>query len=440
MRKVLKIFCLVVIGCVALAVVIIFIPSVLNLFSHDTALPDDRDLVLSKAVVPDAENSYFDLLKLKDGIKGKELDLFNDALQGKWREEEIKEIIAQNKEALAIFDVAANKSQFQDPAIDEPSKILPEAKFLPLGGVRSAGRIAFLRALYDARHGQEREALKEVLNILKVGQQLQNAPIPNFPEYLVGRAVENIGFEAAQRIVSMTKLPSAFLVSFNKQLESFSASQEGLKRLFRSNYSAEVNNIDQITQGIIVSLSEEMPENKNFIAQRIKERGFYFQPNATKVLSANNARKQIQDTEMPCALIKYNEESVSSNSFLHVLRVAKLYVTPNAIGKLLDGVLHGPLTSVQNNRCEGELLAVSTRTLFALRAYKLDKQNLPEMLTMLVPKYLSAIPMDPFDGNMLRYSREKKIIYSVGREGRDLGGSSGSDWHTMTNPTFSIPF
>ncbi len=41
-------------------------------------------------------------------------------------------------------------------------------------------------------------------------------------------------------------------------------------------------------------------------------------------------------------------------------------------------------------------------------------------------EYLSAIPLDPYDGEPLRYSAEKGIIYSVGKDFIDSSGSSES--------------
>ncbi len=73
------------------------------------------------------------------------------------------------------------------------------------------------------------------------------------------------------------------------------------------------------------------------------------------------------------------------------------------------------------------------RTLSNLRAchtaiitelYRLEKGSLPETLSDLVPDYLESIPIDPFDGNDLRYKKKKVgyIIYSVGEDGVDDGG------------------
>ena len=61
------------------------------------------------------------------------------------------------------------------------------------------------------------------------------------------------------------------------------------------------------------------------------------------------------------------------------------------------------------------------------RAGRMRKRpgNLPETLQALVPDYLPAVPRDPFDGQPFRYSTERRIIYSVGEDLTDDGGTRG---------------
>src|SRR5262249_14654539 len=60
----------------------------------------------------------------------------------------------------------------------------------------------------------------------------------------------------------------------------------------------------------------------------------------------------------------------------------------------------------------------------AIERYRLANGRWPERLEDLVPAYLSKIPIDPFDGQPIRFRRLKDgvIIYTVG-EGQDEDGS-----------------
>ena len=66
-------------------------------------------------------------------------------------------------------------------------------------------------------------------------------------------------------------------------------------------------------------------------------------------------------------------------------------------------------------------------TEFAIRLFRNDHQRLPASLDELVPAYLTNVPLDPFDGQRLRYkvSETGFDVYSVGLDGTDDGGQFG---------------
>jgi len=81
-------------------------------------------------------------------------------------------------------------------------------------------------------------------------------------------------------------------------------------------------------------------------------------------------------------------------------------------------------------------------TAIAIRRYQLDHANTaPSSLADLVPKYLSAVPLDPMDGKPLRYSTNGAgdyTLYSVGKDGVDDGGNAASPPSPSGNPTLDF--
>lgn len=85
---------------------------------------------------------------------------------------------------------------------------------------------------------------------------------------------------------------------------------------------------------------------------------------------------------------------------------------------------------------------MSTLTALAVQRYRLKTQKLPDTLATLVPAFLDEAPVDPFDGEPIRYVKQGKgfVVYSVGEDGQDNGGrernakdkSKSYDW------TFSV--
>lgn len=65
-------------------------------------------------------------------------------------------------------------------------------------------------------------------------------------------------------------------------------------------------------------------------------------------------------------------------------------------------------------------------TAIALKRYQLKHRNYPENLDALVPEFLTSVPLDPVDGNPLRYRSNADgtfVLYSIGENGKDDGGN-----------------
>jgi hypothetical protein len=61
------------------------------------------------------------------------------------------------------------------------------------------------------------------------------------------------------------------------------------------------------------------------------------------------------------------------------------------------------------------------RIVIAVSRYRIDRRTLPGVLEDLVPRYLEAMPMDPFSGKPLRYTT-RDGGYSVSSVGSDRAG------------------
>ena len=80
---------------------------------------------------------------------------------------------------------------------------------------------------------------------------------------------------------------------------------------------------------------------------------------------------------------------------------------------------------------------LATLTHSSSYAYQLGGEK-PASLDELVPRFLDATPIDPWDGKPLRYSAHTNgllVLYSVGENGRDEGGD-GSPQSKGSRPTY----
>jgi hypothetical protein len=65
-------------------------------------------------------------------------------------------------------------------------------------------------------------------------------------------------------------------------------------------------------------------------------------------------------------------------------------------------------------------------TVIAIERFRLENENrLPDGLAALAPKYLAAVPLDPFDGRPLRFRRLSMgyMVYSIGTDELDDEGA-----------------
>lgn len=73
----------------------------------------------------------------------------------------------------------------------------------------------------------------------------------------------------------------------------------------------------------------------------------------------------------------------------------------------------------------------ATRAAVAIERYRLRHGTVPKALDALVPDLLPEVPLDPFDGQPLRYRVDEAgyRVYSVGLDGIDQGGDTSAELH-----------
>ena len=84
----------------------------------------------------------------------------------------------------------------------------------------------------------------------------------------------------------------------------------------------------------------------------------------------------------------------------------------------------------------------TARTALAIERYRLADGKLPDALADLVPAYLDVVPMDPFDGNELRYRKLDPgfMVYSIGEDLSDDGGKEKPPRRTKESPNWDVTF
>lgn len=434
-----KIILAIVLGIVILVLPVIFLPDILGALSKDTVAAEDSDLRLETVNVPKSDNAYFDLAKLKDDIiyePADKADIIAGIIAGKtWDDKLAEDIVLRNYKAFEYFSDAARKPKFQDPAYADPENITITTVVAPNMNWRRMSRLSAIKALYLAKNGKNQEAIEEALNAVRVGQKIQDSQAPTI-EYLIAVAMKETGLETVQKVIASTELSGLELKQYAQSLDQFYKNEGGLISAFKGEYHIVSREIDLIAGGNkgAAALLEEEGSGKLNVADKVKN-NFYFHPNETKSIFAGYTREGIKNADKFCGEIKTADFRRMAPS-----SAVELFVTENAIGKILHDVAAVSLTSMNRKKCEEDVLVASTQAIIAIKAFKNRTEKYPATLGELVPNYLPSIPLDYFSGFPIKYSAEKKIIYSIGGGMEDLGGSTGDDWRKMPNPTFKINF
>lgn len=91
---------------------------------------------------------------------------------------------------------------------------------------------------------------------------------------------------------------------------------------------------------------------------------------------------------------------------------------------------HGSGRDIPQRSFYAESMRRLMLTAIALKRYQLKQGDWPETLADLVPEYLTAVPLDPADGKMLRYTRKVEgefLLYALGINLVDDGGDSSAE-------------
>lgn len=416
--------------------VFIMLPSILGLFPWwDIDKINDSDLSLKKIEIPQDKNAFYDLDKISGVIYcPDDMELLTDAISGEtWDQEFINNLLIKNEEALGYLKDAAQKESFQDPYTDSPEDMVFYNPLASIGAWRNIAKLSKIKAMALSREGKTEEAIDEAFNSVVIGQKIEDSQ-PSTIEYLVGSAMKRIGLDALTQIISSPDISSNQLKGVILRLEGSRNDREGLKRVIKSEYQIQKSIIEALVNKNDKTANEYLKHTNPDLFNKT-DNHYYFQANKTLKLFADQTRIEVENASKTYSQVAPAKKEKGLPYYWH-----EKYLFENIYGEWFYQTKSIEWTALIRVKCEEELYTSATTLLAALEAYKLEYGMLPNSLDELTAGYISFVPIDPFDGNQIRYSVQKKILYSVGEDLVDEGGSIGDAWNEMPDPTFQIPF
>ncbi len=406
MKKKYKII-LIVIAVLAIALFITH-----KILSWDEPPPQDDDLIIQRADVRDEQNAFYYLKQLdRKGIlvKPAEDERLYKMMQGEeeWDCEYVEKIINRNLEVFTVVEKAIRCKVFQPTS--------------PRSYLESDTRNLITdhlswKAVNLFRQRKQKEAFDEAVKLVRLGHIMQG-PRGNRFVYFRGGYIKRIGFERLRSFATETSLPPDVLRKYIEELASCGVPEQGLINAIKDDYRSICERIDDLAAG---RTTMKYCYGYPFYPKRLGST-WLLMPNRTKRKFAETARIFIENVPRVYADMEIPEDI--PRSFPPIVGVTKkIPMEKNSAGKIVY-MWHTPHTRrMLVRKCFQNTEAELTRTLIALKCYKLIHGELPETLQELVPDYIDEIPIDDYNGQPLRYSQKKRIIYSVGYDLKDSGG------------------
>ena len=430
-----------------------------NVFwGRDIAGFDDSDLRLGKIEIPKEQNAFYDSLELLKNDFERDpryFRLYMDMMGGRRLEtKEAKEFMEKNEQIFLKFQKALSRQYLQFPQLQDPEKLnqeLLDMEIYPqLAKLRKLARLGITRGHYLFAQEKENEAFQWYINVVKLGKMVENSPRPaGLVQYLDSETLMEPGLQLLRDKIGKEHLPPSELKRYERELEKLGENREGIKRALKMEYIFFCN-----SHARIVQILNHKPRNEyEEFAQSCLYSMFpipillpcYFKPNQTKFLQAEVIRTMIKNIDKPYKNMKFlpieaKAYEESEGKGFHPLKIVRYIFWENSIGETLVDFSTSQFLFAEHI-CRERFSLQATAVLLALRAYQKSRGRLPNSLKELVPEYLSSVPLDPFDGKPLRYSKEKKIIYCVGKDLVDSGGNrERGPWYKWKDPGFPIAF
>jgi len=400
-----------------LLAVAVGIVAMFHILSMDAPSPDDADLLPQREPLPEAENA-FDLFeraagRLEGDLTEAQRHFVSDMVDDKYDAAKAEAALQAGADALALWREGLDRPGLQAPPAETIGTEIPY-----IYDWLSLAQLADLRALHLHRQGKDAEAMKTAMESVRFGRMVIGADAC-LVGYLVGVTVEGMGLARIRRMLPESRLSREALARAVEALRPKEPVGTPYAEAMRMEYVCDARLVKDLKNG--VAFGEDAGIEGYEPGGRVSD--FLLQVNRTKRAFARYLRPMILEASEPLAEARLPKPPPLPG----IPAMAWLSVKGNVVGEILPALMLPALEGGFKIKCRRQVLITATRLLLALKAYKMETGRRPERLDVLVPACIDAVPRDGFDGDPFRYDREEGIIYSVGENLVDDGGTGRPD-------------
>lgn len=389
------------------------------------------DVIARRIELPDEENSALQIMKLKAMVPPPWLT-----------EPESTQLFAVPPEV----DLTPAQVTLLRKFLEKAEKAVPEARKLssmPYGrfplqlkpdmlsviinsqDARTAANVLQLDAMQRAHDGDIDGALDSALACLNASRSIGDEPF--MISMLIRLAVRTIAVRSMERALGQGEASAAKLAQVQSALEA-----DERENLLVSAVYGERAGMDHY----LAEMMAGRVNAKALIASMGKG------PTGYKAIDEILLGAAAAPTMSRAAMLEYNTDMLEVAKLPPHERAARLReirVDPRKL-PLLARVLIPATEKIVDADTRNLAWVRPTIVGLALERYRIDHSVYPDSLDQLMPSYLKAVPLDPYDGKPLRYRRlaDGVVVYSIGQDGTDDGGVMDRDRYTTVNTDYGF--
>jgi hypothetical protein len=388
-----------------------------------SARPRGRPAILEPVVAGSAEDVIETFLKAVDAVPAAErerlepfnFDTSNPAVPG----EEDRILAAHPAPPVALEPLLHVPSSPPFPRLDDAGATT--ARRIPR--IQNGGKWLLAAATRAAARGDFSMVLRLAAAQASFGADVSRSP--TLIDWLVGTAIASTAFPALRKALAAAPLPAAELRRLARTLDALDSRRPSL---------VEMCDVERVSfRGLLAGPTADV---SGLDGSTTREAGWRY------LWSGR--------IERAAALDSWDAE------FDPILSVLRSLAQSDAQGLALSrrnaideteqvrAAADNPLTKlalsiwpvVIKKDAERSARWRVARVSIAVAIHVAEKRSLPATLADLVPAYLAAVPIDPWDGKPIRYATTATgaTIWSIGRDGKDDGGKPYADPDDFDGP------
>lgn len=303
-----------------------------------------------------------------------------------------REFVEQNQEMFRLLHEAGQVETCYYP-MDYSCGPFPDNDFLMK--IKQANESQRIAIIYFSRTNQPQKAYDMSIDHLRLGQSLSRNP--DMVDYAVRMAILSLSVSSVEQMINQTSIDESQLSELQEYLQQIEMTASmGPALVCEICLCLEFKNLKQ--------------KASSAKAKKQKVAVTFVPENTIKLIEAYQQMIEIYKLALHEQPAKIHDVIENASNAGYLCIVPKM-ILPD-VEKMYEMHLRVRATM----EC--------AITALAIERYRMKEGALPETVEALVPEYLPAVYVDPFDGKPLRYKRGGAgyMVYTIGADGVDDEG------------------